>query len=1330
MNSAYITIGTALIVALVAALVAPMFIDWSAYRATFERYGETILGHNVAVLGDADVSLLPTPSISFTDVRVGEVEDPLLVVSRFSGRIELPALLRGEIRVLDMRLEQPDLRMSLDEQGNLDLLRGTPHDSVMEFLEPSSVVFDSIEIVDGSFSLIDARTGDSLRGVNGNFIASARSLEGPFKLDGAISMEGVPYTLRIGTGRRTADKRLRVKAQVSPASMPAQFTLDGELWEENGHPFYEGTASAHSVLHEESERSEWDFEGAYRLDPSGLDISEYTMRFGSEDRPITAEGAAHLTYAVESALDISARFKQVDLDRLLGGGPQEPVAVAAFPAEIAAILNDLPLASMDTTLAAEMPSVVLGGSVLSEVSLKVASGPTGWAVKRFSAKLPGRSVVQSDGYLELRTAREYRGTIELESVQPQKLASWWHGTPDVATARVEPFSLKSSLAVGPGLFSLADLRVDIDGARTVGAISYKWPMDQPSQLSVDIDSDRLELGQLETVATALSGGAMNSRGLNMALRLYADEFVARGVDAKSLILQASLEDDTLSIDQLKVRDFAGAYVDASGRVERVSTTPSGTMNGTLRATSLVGAISALEQYLPDGPVVRRLKRAAPALAPVSMTSKLEASAVDGQTQMSLSLLGDVGVSELDFHGTFEGRMDDVQSGDIRAELFLGGSDGVTLLKQLGIEALPLDNVQSANVQLTVDGVPRSKMDFVFAGELGDVALNSQGTVRMVDGGAAEWEADASLRTADIGPAALVLGTMLPNPQAALPLDVSLSVSGEGRAFSVPSIAGVVVDSNFQGSLDGEFTKTAGVKAQGALAVSSLDLRTLSELVLGGGAWTADLDSRESVWPSTALGPSILQGLDLSLDVRTDAVTFSDAMTANAATARLRLRDGVMAIDEGAAQFAGGELSGALQLTRTGDQASLEGRFRLDDAILEEIIWSRSGRAVATGKLRAIAEFEGIGRTVSGLVSGLSGGGTFTVENGEIRGLNPDAFDLVIEAADKGLELNEDKVRDVFSSHLDLGSITFDQINGTLALSSGRMRARNVSVDTPEATMFGSGQIDLQRWRAEGDVSIKVAGGDYEVSGADPQVALVFNGPVETPARRIDVTPFLSYLNIRAIEQNVQRIEKEQAAIAEQERLLRELQRQQEEEEARQQAEQEAEIQRQADEQARREAEEQAARERAYRERQARERAAEERQRQLEQQRQQQLQNNTSASGVTEPRDSSQGATDFLRKVQSALTRSRENGENTSGQGTSGLPALDPPRVIGGIDEAAVPSGQGVPGTGLSASDPSGILVAPGQDDAAGLTMPPPLPEPKADGPRFRRLPGGRLLEIR
>lgn len=208
--------GVTVILVLVAALVGPFFIDWTVYRSTFESYAERALGHRVTVLGEADLRLLPAPSISFSDVRVGGAEDPLLVVSRFDMRIELPSLLKGEIRVLDMELDRPHLSLSLDEAGRLDWLTAMTSSGAIAKLAPDDLSFEKVTIRDGALTIVDARSGEINRIDDGNLVVSARSLEGPFRGAGSLTLNGAPYTVSLATGRAQENAGLRVKGEVTP----------------------------------------------------------------------------------------------------------------------------------------------------------------------------------------------------------------------------------------------------------------------------------------------------------------------------------------------------------------------------------------------------------------------------------------------------------------------------------------------------------------------------------------------------------------------------------------------------------------------------------------------------------------------------------------------------------------------------------------------------------------------------------------------------------------------------------------------------------------------------------------------------------------------------------------------------------------------------------------------------------------------------------------------------------------------------------------------------------------------------------------------------------
>ncbi len=86
MNKVLVTIGVLLIAVLAALFGAPALIDWSRYRTTFESEASRLIGRHVRVGEQVQLRLLPSPYISFDNVRVADA----------SGRFDTP-ILRMEI---------------------------------------------------------------------------------------------------------------------------------------------------------------------------------------------------------------------------------------------------------------------------------------------------------------------------------------------------------------------------------------------------------------------------------------------------------------------------------------------------------------------------------------------------------------------------------------------------------------------------------------------------------------------------------------------------------------------------------------------------------------------------------------------------------------------------------------------------------------------------------------------------------------------------------------------------------------------------------------------------------------------------------------------------------------------------------------------------------------------------------------------------------------------------------------------------------------------------------------------------------------------------------
>ncbi|MEO9528371.1 AsmA family protein [Roseibium sp.] len=1142
--------GITVILVLVAALVGPFFVDWTNYRSTFETYAERALGHRVTVLGEADLRLLPAPSISFSDVRVGEAEDPLLVVSKFDMRVELPPLLKGEIRVVDMELDRPHLSLALDEDGRLDWLTAMTSDGALAKFAPQDLAFDKVTIRDGALSIVDARSGETHRIDNGNLSVSARTLAGPFKASGSLTLNGAPYTVSLATGKAQDDAGIRIKGEVTPTDRPVNFAFDGMLQEADAAPAFDGRFTIASVDLDEDDRNEWRAEGQFTADIAEVAVPDFEFRYGPEDRRLSMTGNADLVYAGDKRFEIRAKSKQIDLDRLLGGGPQAPVQIDSAGSQLIAALRAVPLPPVDGVISMDVPALVAGGGIIQNVRLDLETMLGGWRIARLAGRLPGRTMVATQGDLGLEPALTYRGAVSVSSDQPGSLLSWWRQE-DLGVSAMDPVSLEGRLNLVPEGAALDNLRLTLAGAEARGGLAYRKQRSVNSVFSLSLDADRLDLDQIEGLAAlvrprqAEAGGSGDTTGLDVSVRLRARQVVARGVEGEGLSLEAEYSDGGLRIDRLFAEDLAGARIDVDGEIRNLLSAPEGAVAGTLDARDLSGLVALAASVFPGTVFVERLERAAASLVPARFDASLTAAAVNDATDMTLSLDGTAGDAEASLQAALKGRVDDWHAADIDLSLGLSGPDGGRMLQQLGFDIIPVEAAGTGRLAITASGVPEQGLSVDLTAAVGASQFDANGSLTLEEDARPEYRLSLAAETDDLAPLALMAGRVLPVMTGTIPARLAVDLDGIGSALTIGKAEGAFGETQFKARLEGDLEPAPGERNRrftGELEVSQADLRGLSELVLGPDQWFAAGDG-SSVWPSAPFGAPLLDGFDVTLDFQAERLLLDGESAVTAPRGELRLSPSRMRLDGLTGAFAGGELNGSLSIRRTEAEAAMSGRVKLDAADMRQLFWRREGRAVASGTLDLFLEFEGAGRSISAIATGLSGGGTFALENGEVRGLNPNAFPLVTRAVDSGLDLEDERIREVFVSHMAAGSLPFQRVDGTLTLVGGRLSARNVVVDAQQAEIFGSAELDLGTHELDADFSLTVDPGDDAVTGAEPQVGLLFSGPVEQPVRRIDIAPFTAYLTLRAFEQEVERVEKLQAEILERDRLVRELKRQ-------------------------------------------------------------------------------------------------------------------------------------------------------------------------------------------
>ncbi len=1160
LNSLYFGIGLTIILALLAALVGPLFVDWTAYRAAFEERATEILGHPVRVTGTADATLLPVPELVFTGVAIGpDPTRPLMTVGRFEVEVELFPLLSGEFRITRMQLDQPELTLRVDGEGALDWIA----EGAAVPVDPNKVVFDRVDVTDGSVRIVDERRADPIEITGVNATIEGRSLLGPYKFDGGMVVEGEPVLMRLSTGTREASGSILLKAALTPASSPVEIAVEGMLSAAERHPAFDGSLRLRRVVAEGEPVLPWAVEAEIEADADRLRASEVEFRYGPEDRPFAISGAATVDLSGEPSFEAVLSARQIDLDRTLGAGPGDTVAFDRAIEAVAGTLQAIPLPPIPGRVGFDIPGIVVGGSLVQAVRLDLQTAADGWLVETLNAALPGRTTIAATGKLSTRPTVAFEGMASLASEQPATLLAWWY--PERERTQLAPFDARAGIEASASGLVLSDLDARLGDAALTGDVAWTpTRSERNARLDIGVAADQVPIDQLVALGRLAAGGEGEDAGTDVVLRFTADRVLGQQASAEGVDVAASLVGGTLTVERFFVRDLAGARVSAEGAVRDVATAPDGSLQGRVSAERLDGLADLVGSLAPGSAAAEMLATAAPVLVPASLDANVTAARVGDGTNARIELRGNAGGSSVDAALSFAGRVDRWHQASIDLALDMSGPSGVRLMRQLGFDVPDVPGAGVGRLAGSLHGVPEDGLDLSLDGALGTTTVRLSGEATLPELAPPTALFEVALASEDVGPILALGGDLMSDLLASTPVDLVAEAAVEGSRVTFRDLAGTVDGERVAGTVSVD-TAAEIPAVRGEIATGSATLEGLLDLALGPGTTAMPIVPGRNPWPEAPFGPTFLDGIDTDLEVSIGAVETTEGLP-DLDGMRFALRSSAAGIgfDGIDAGFAGGRLGGSLVVKRDLEgQAAVSGTLTLSGADAATLAWRRGDLPVVTGSFGTDLEFNASGRTVAGLVSTLAGGGTFQVTDGVIRSFNPQAFDAVIRAADAGQAMPEDRIRAVFTDNIDAGALPFERIEGAYTLAAGVLRAPSIVVASEAATTTGSAVLDIGRRRLESDWTIAVAAaGD---GASPPQVDVLFRGPISDPERRIDATTFSSWLGIRAFEQETERVLVLQADILERELLSRQVLRTREaadrraraEEEARRRAEEEA-----------------------------------------------------------------------------------------------------------------------------------------------------------------------------
>jgi uncharacterized protein involved in outer membrane biogenesis len=1149
-------IGGLLVLLLTAALVVPYFVDWAGYRSSFEREASVLLGRPVTVAGSASARLLPFPSVTFSDVRVGDPDrEPVMTIENFSMDAELAPFLRGEILIFDMRLEKPAATVRIDENGVVDwaIRPRTP-------FQRAHVKLENLQINNGSVVIRDASTGTT-RSISGlNATMSAEDLAGPWKFDGSLFFNGEKLAVSSSTGALKADGSLQMHARVAPQSIPAVMETDGRIRLDEGALKYAGRLDIRSrdeVVVKPGEKadpvekpllSDIRLSGQFEADHARIAVPEFRMEQGPVADPYVVNGDAHFDYGNDPRFEVKADGQQVTF-----GPPQPEEANAKASPETAAqrlalfrrLMDQLPVPAIPGKIDLKLPAIVAGDTTIRSVTIDAAPGSGNWTINQLKAELPGRTQFEARGVLQVGENFGFDGKLLMASRQPSGLAAWLTDSVDDAIRRIRGAGFSADVSLHDELQKVNNLELALGGASLKGSLvrSAKGNSLPLTQLKLEggaLDADALQAFSALFGSNTSGSGSALLEGQDLDVDLKAGPVKHGGFAAETVDTAFRLHDGVFDIDRLTIGNVAGTTITATGKLEPFKAEPSGSIDATLLSDDMAPFIGALAQRFPDFPFLMAMKERAsrfPGLFQETQLSLL-ANTLQGRSganEFSLSAAGKSGGMDITLSGT--NKMNEEQLRTLEMTVNARAGHAETLMAFIGLPALPLGLAGELEGDIALKGDQKTGFQTQIALKAPDGRALLDGSFRYGNDGL-NGEGRASLQSTDIDAYLATAGYSLPGFGSGTPVDAASSFSLTNGKLVLPDLSGQVSGTKIGGRLG--FTLENGVPdAQGELTLAHLDLDAVTQFVLGNG--TTDGDGK-SQWPQQAFLDSPLFPVSFDLKLSADDADAGVLGGIRNFQTTASLKGGALRLDGAKGDLYGGKLDGMFELRNTSGTGLATGQFTLDQVAVDGFYRPDTGIPPVKGKARISASVNATGTTMAELIGSIAGSGVVSLGGLEINSLNPGALTPILANVDAlegpitvaAIDASIDKYLHAGVLNASAPDIPYTIAGGVARLSAFQLSneearlSADLRVNFPEMTIASHGRFAFEPGRAV-------------IVGADPMVEFTLEGPWAEPAATFNRQPLEQFLTQRALEREQQRVETLQASLVEKQRLRRENQ---------------------------------------------------------------------------------------------------------------------------------------------------------------------------------------------
>lgn len=1114
MQTTLLGLAIAFILALVAALVGPYFVDWNQFRPQFEAEASKIIGAPVRVAGNLDARLLPAPSLRLKTVTVGGANDVGKVrAANLDVEFSLSSLMRGEVRANELTINGLSLDLGLDPKGRIDW---SPSSGTFNL---ASLAIDRLNLT-GRVALHDAASRNTLELNDIAFSGDVRSLAGAIRGDGNFMFDGNRYPFRISSGQSADGSGTRLHFNIDPGQRPVSADLDGILTFEARAPRFEGTVTLAGTPGQRggSDMPSWRIAAKVKSDYSTARLDQVEVSYGAEDRALKLAGNGDLRFGTSPLLRASLTARQLDGDRFAAkdsgkdssNGNVEPVRV--LPA-MRAVLSGLPQSPIPAQVELTSEQVMLGGRPLQDISAELQSDAKSWTVRRLEFRAPGSTRVSMSGAsAQAGVANSFKTALNIESSDPDTLMTWLQGRGDIAYRSQKPLRLRGDVTVSPSGFSIDAMKAEIEGGALEGRIAVAHrEATSGSKVEAQLKAERLDLDATAAFIRSLAGPQAEWPD-EAQLSLDVGRAISSGQELRPLLAKIAYSPKSIVLERVKIGQPDNVTLDGSGNFDRANSTGKLTLDAT--AASLARLTAVVQPFAPAlaarlgvlradaGPVRAKLaldlgKGKAADRVSARATLDFDTPQLRGNTVVSATPPV-AAIRALDF--------DALRRSDVTAEAKVSAAEGNALLALLGLDHAVLAGAGSTQFEGIVTGAWHAPLRLKARLWGAGLDADAEGTAEpWTKDGASESKSSVSLRvrSADISP---LLNLKSSDPVANIRLSSKLTLADDKLTFD--DLDSIVAGSRLRGRL--ALTLGDQKSVDGEVGLDQISLAPIFAAAIGAAGHDATEPLGQGL-TSAWRGKVTFEALHGLLPGGAELQPVSGTIRSDGQSLTF---DGIKG------KIGGGEASASIDARQGVNGLALNANVQLSGVDASALRY----RSLAMPKGRAAMQMTLLtqGRSASALIGALSGSGAVTLDGLNLPGLDPRAFDVAIRASDSGQATDDTRLRQIVEPALAAGPLSVASAQIPFNIRDGRIRVGATTLAASGANVILSGGYDIPADQA--DIRAALASTQVGTANSRPEIQLLAVGTPDGLSRSIDIAALSSWLAVRAIDRETKRLD--------------------------------------------------------------------------------------------------------------------------------------------------------------------------------------------------------------